>query len=89
LQLPFLTGGDLDGGQQGQHTDRSAGRRGDADPGDRRGLQAAEQFVGGRAASVVDAALGRGQLGLLGAGQARFETLIDAVLAAPAVDRLV
>jgi hypothetical protein len=36
-----------------------------------------------------DTALGRGQLGLLAAGQARLQTPIDAVLPAPAVDRLV
>jgi hypothetical protein len=34
-------------------------------------------------------ALGRGQLGLLAAGQARFQAAVDAVLAAPGVDRLI
>jgi hypothetical protein len=36
-----------------------------------------------------DAALGRDQLGLLAAGQARFQAAADAVLPAPGVDRLV
>jgi hypothetical protein len=36
-----------------------------------------------------DAALGRGQLGLLATAQARFQAAVDAVLAAPGVDRLV
>jgi hypothetical protein len=35
-----------------------------------------------------DAALGRDQLGLLTAGQAGFQASVDAVLAAPGVDRL-
>ena len=35
-----------------------------------------------------DAALGHGQLGLLAAGQARFQAPVDAVLTPPAVDRL-
>jgi hypothetical protein len=38
---------------------------------------------------LSDPALGRGQLALLGAGQARLETPVDAVLPAPGVDRLV
>jgi hypothetical protein len=36
-----------------------------------------------------DPPLGRDQLALLGAGQARFQAAVDAVLAAPGVDRLV
>jgi hypothetical protein len=36
-----------------------------------------------------DAALGRAQLGLLAAGQAGFQAAVDAVLAAPGLDRLV
>jgi hypothetical protein len=35
-----------------------------------------------------DAAFSRDQLGLLGAGQARLKTAVDAVLAPPGVDRL-
>jgi hypothetical protein len=36
-----------------------------------------------------DAALSRDQLGLLAAGQARFQAAVDAVLAPPGVDRLI
>jgi hypothetical protein len=36
-----------------------------------------------------DATLGRDQHGLLAAGQARFQAAVDAVLAAPGVDRLI
>jgi hypothetical protein len=38
---------------------------------------------------LSDAAFGRGQLALLGAGQARLETPVDAVVAPPGGDRLV
>jgi hypothetical protein len=36
-----------------------------------------------------DPAFGRGQLALLSTGQARFQAAVDAVLAAPGVDRLI